>query len=165
MKRIVLAFSIFILSSFTQTDNKFWIAGEELIKTLRAQSPKFDGADLRDYSYQDLNFDGKYEIIEKQNKIEESATGFLNVELYPAFELHRIFTYSGGKFQKDYSKFQWYLEKRIVFYKFWKKQLQNPINLSSDSQELIKANKAMFLKEIDRLINLNQSLIDQSFKK
>jgi hypothetical protein len=82
----------------------------------------------------------------------------LNEELYPAFELHRIFAFTGGKFQRDYSKFSSYLEKRIKFYKFWKKQIQNPSNLSSDSQGLINANKQELLNEIDSLIKISESL-------
>lgn len=157
MKKVILVLVVFVCCSF-QTDNKVWIAGEELIKTLKAAAPKVEGEGIREYLYQDLNFDNKYEVIEKVNKIEEDAPGFLNVELYPAFELHRIFTYSGGKFQRDYSKFTNYLDSRIEFYRFWKKQIQNPVNLSKDSKELIQANKAMFIKELDRLIELTEKL-------
>lgn len=157
MKKVILVLVVFVCCSF-QTDNKVWMAGEELIKTLKAAAPKVEGEAIREYLYQDLNFDNKYEVIEKVNKLEEDAPGFLNVELYPAFELHRIFTYSGGKFQRDYSKFTNYLDSRIEFYRFWKKQIQNPVNLSKDSKELIQANKAMFIKELDRLIELTEKL-------
>ena len=159
MRKTSLFFAIILFSSFSQPDLKFWNAGEALIKNLKQKSPKFEDNAMRGYLYQDLDYDSKYEIIEKQNKIEEDAPGFLNGELYPAFELHRIFTFKGDKFQRDYSKFQSYLEERLVFYKFWKKQIQNPAYLSEESQELIKANKTLFIKELDRLIVLTESLI------
>lgn len=158
MKKAILVLVVFTISSFVQVDSKMWLAGEELIKTLKAAAPKVEGESMREYLYQDLNFDNKYEVIEKVNKIEEDAPGFLNIELYPAFELHRVFTYSGGKYQRDYSKFTSYLNSRIEFYRFWKKQIQNPVNLSPDSKELIKANKALFIKELDRLIELTEKL-------
>ncbi|MBD1397205.1 hypothetical protein H9Q13_08520 [Pontibacter sp. JH31] len=158
MNKVILVLVVIACSSFVQTDSKLWLAGEELIKTLKAAAPKVEGEAIREYLYQDLNFDNKYEVIEKVNKIEEDAPGFLNVELYPAFELQRVFTYSGGKFHRDYSKFTNYLDSRVEFYRFWKKQIQNPVNLSTDSKELIKANKAMFIKELDRLIELTEKL-------
>ncbi|WP_181306081.1 hypothetical protein [Rufibacter sp. XAAS-G3-1] len=158
MKITLLLFPISVLTSFMQPDSKFWQAGEALVQSLRSQSPKFDNVSLRTYAYEDLNSDNQYEIIEKVNKVEEEATGLLNLELSPAFELHRIFTYSGGKFQRDYSKFSWYLEKRVHFYESWRRQILNPISLSTDSQQLIKANRADFLKEVDRLITLTKSL-------
>lgn len=158
MKTPLLLVSILLLSSFTQVDSKFWLAGEEFIKSLRAQSPKIHNIPLRTYVYEDLNSDNQYEIIERVNKLEEEAPGFLNLELSPAFDLHRIFTYSGGKFQRDYSKFSWYLEKRIDFYESWRRLLLNPAGLSPDSQQIIKANKADLLKEIDRLLALTKSL-------
>lgn len=107
---------------------------------------------MRDYTYKDLNNDNVYEIIETVNKLEEGAPGWLNGEISPAFDLHRVYNYKAGQFQKDYRPFAEYVEQRIEFYKLWKRQIENPSLLSDDSQELIKANKNTFIKELDRLI-------------
>ncbi|MBO2032623.1 hypothetical protein J4D99_14590 [Siccationidurans ginsengisoli] len=147
-----LACLLFFCTSFAPIDGRYWAAGEALIKNLRAQSPAFEGVAMRDYTYKDLDNDNVYEIIETVNKLEEGAPGWLNSEISPAFDLHRVYNYKAGKFQKDYRPFAEYVEQRIEFYKFWKRQIQNSSLLSEDSQELVKANKQTFIKELDRLI-------------
>ena len=147
-----------VTSTTSPVDGRYWLAGELLINNLRAQSPKFEGVASREYSYRDLNHDNVYEIIEAINHVEETSPGLLNTELAPAFELHQVYTYRGGKFQKNYKLFADYLEQRIAFYTFWKRQIQNPSLLSDDSQALIRENKAIFLQELDRLIGLLQKV-------
>jgi hypothetical protein len=152
MKNILLIILAISCLSFIQDDKDIWTAGQELITRLKNKAPKHDGVSLRSYSYEDLNYDGAYEIIEKINNIEEVSTGFLNGELYPAFEFHKIYKFKDGKFTEATSGYSNYLYPRIIHYEFWKKQIQNPINLSNDSKSLIEHNKEKFLAELNRLI-------------
>jgi|GEM_PF-6143992 len=128
----------------------FWNAGEQMIATLKDRAPKHDGVSLRSYSFQDLDNDGKYELMEKINRIEEASTGLLNIELYAAFELVKIYKFKNGKFIECHSGCADYFSTRVHHYQFWKKQIVNPINLSTDSRALIKNNKPLFISELNR---------------
>ena len=153
-KKLILALLLPLLT-YGQSDVDL---AKKTIADLKKQSPTHDGLALNSYSIQDLNNDGVYEIIETLNRIEEEFTGFLNNELSPAFSFDKIYVLTDKKYIKSDSDLNNYLKNKIEHYELWKKLIQNPQVLTSDSQELIKANKDLFLTEIDRII---QSIADK----
>lgn len=129
-----------------------WNAGEQMIAKLKKTTPKHDGVSIRSYSFQDIDNDGVYELLEKINRIEETSAGLLNIELSPAFEFVKIYKFNNGRFTECLTGCADYFSTRVYHYQFWKKQISNPVNLTADSKALIKSNKTLFINELDRLI-------------
>ena len=132
----------------------------ELVKSLKSKSKAHDGASLNEYLITDINHDGIYEVIERVNSVEQQSTGLLNIELAPAFSFDKIYTFESGEFKESYDGFNWYLTKKQEHYQLWKRLIENPENLSSDSQNLIKYNKELLTTEIDQLIELTKEKLN-----
>ena len=126
------------------------------VDSLKANSPKIHGIPLNDYLISDLNHDGTYEVIERINSIENKSPGLLSYELSLAFDFDKIYIYDikSKCYQLNYKQNKNYLIKKKHFYEFWLKQINNPIHLNYDSQELIKVNKEYFILELTKLIKL-----------
>ena len=124
------------------------------ISELKGKSKKIHGISLNTYFLTDLNNDGVFEIIERENKVENDAPGFLNVEISTAFEFDKIYKYEKGEFVEKYSDFKNYLSTRKEHYKLWKTLIEKPENLNNDSKKLVEHNRKSFLKEINELILL-----------
>lgn len=126
------------------------------IDSLRKESPKVHGIPLNNFFLNDLNHDGVFEVVERINKIENEAPGFLSAELSKAFEFDNIYVFnkSSNNYELNFRVHKDYLIKRKKIYEFWVRQIKNPKQLNYDSQELIKINKERFLSELLRLINL-----------
>ena len=113
---------------------------DQFIAELKGKSPEHDGVPLRTYRTDDLNHDGELEVLEMVNPIEESATGFLNVELTPAFEWINVYKKKANNYLLATEEFLDFLKNRKSFYLSWLKRLENPSGLSRDSQSLVKHN-------------------------
>ncbi|MEC3907848.1 hypothetical protein VOI54_12535 [Tamlana sp. 2201CG12-4] len=151
-KKYILYFLIFVINlSFGQQNIS---VAKKTIDSLKYNSKRYHGVSINKYSIKDINKNGISEIIEKVNETEQDAVGFLNNEIYPAFEFHKIYKFENGKFTESYIGFESYLTERKKHYVRWKNLIENPESLNSDSRGLIAANKVDFLKEIDRLIKL-----------
>ena len=160
MKKIFICLTLTILlwnESFGQQEI---LKATELVKSLKSNSKAHDGASLNDYLITDINHDGIYEVIERVNRIEQQSTGLLNIELAPAFTFDKIYKFEDGEFAESYDGFSWYLTKRQEHYQLWKRLIENPESLSSDSQNLIKYNKELLTKEIDQLIELTKEKLN-----
>lgn len=131
----------------------------EFIEYLKDKSVKFEGESINEYLISDINYDGVYEVVERFNKLESEAIGFMNIELNPAFSFDNIFTIMDGRYIESYDNFSWYLTKRLEFYKLWKRIINNPVNLENDSKQLIEANNELLNNELDRLIELTSQKI------
>jgi len=86
------------------------------------------------------------------NPIEESATGFLNVELTPAFEWINVYKKKANNYLLATEEFPDFLKNRKSFYLSWLKRLENPSGLSRDSQSLVKHNVNDFKKTLNGYI-------------
>lgn len=98
----------------------------------------------RRYHLSDLNQDGIMEVLEiipyYEGKVE-----FMNGELDPAFEWITIYHYQGGDYREATAWFPSFLTKRRIGYEFWRRLINNPVNLTPDSRDLIRANRDEFL--------------------
>lgn len=124
----------------------------QFIAELKARSPEHDGVPLRTYRTEDLNHDGELEVLESVNPIEESATGFLNVELYPAFEWINVYKRKANNYVVATEEFPNFLKNRKSFYLSWLKRLENPSGLGLDSQSLVKDNADDFKRTLNDYI-------------
>lgn len=50
---------------------------------LTSRSPSHDGAPLRQYEIRDIDYDGRFEVLEHRSDLEERATGYLSIEWAP----------------------------------------------------------------------------------
>ena len=125
---------------------------DQFIAELKGKSPEHDGVPLRTYRTEDLNHDGELEVLEMVNPIEESATGFLNVELTPAFEWINVYKKKANNYLLATEEFPDFLKNRKSFYLSWLKRLENPSGLSRDSQSLVKHNVNDFKKTLNGYI-------------
>src|SRR3990172_9550488 len=114
----------------------------------RRFSPLHDDVPLRTYAIRDLDRDGRYEVLETVSAF-ESAPGFLNVEIGPAFEWVHVYRCKDGKFTEDTRSFRWFLLERKAHYEFWRRVLDAPSVLSPDSRSLVEANRADFRRIMD----------------
>jgi len=131
----------------------------QFINELRGKSPEHDGALLRTYRIEDLDHDGEPEVLESVNSIEENATGFLNAELYPAFEWINVYKRKDNSYILATEKFPNFLKDRKSFYQTWLKRLKNISRLDSDSQSLVKHNAEDFNRTLNDYIGrINQLL-------
>lgn len=133
---------------------------QKKVNELKAKSIKVHGASLNRYHIKDLNNDGVDEIIESINNIERKSPGFLNIQLYRAFEYVKIYTLKNGEYVESYTDFEDYLEEKQETYFTWKNYIRNPEKLSTESQDLIARNKPLFLKELNRLITYIDEKLD-----
>ena len=155
--KTTLTFFICIILAHSQSYGQSEILrAEKFIQSLEENSVKYHGVSLNEYLILDIDRNGIYEIIERVNMIEQDAVGFLNSELSQAFNFDKIYKFENGEFIENYGDFNSYNDRRLDHYQFWKRLLNNPEILISDSQMLIKANKELFLQEIGRLIKLTE---------
>lgn len=153
MKKFILTLLFFVTMNVINAQDELNIAKRK-ISELKGKSKKIHGISINTYFLTDLNNDGVFEIIERENRIEKNAPGFLNVEIYPAFEFDKIYKYEKGEFIEKYSDFKNYLRMKKEHYKLWKTLIENPENLNNNSKDLIENNRKSFLKEIRELIQL-----------
>ena len=131
----------------------------EMIESLKKESNKKHGNSFNTYIITDINLDGVYEIIKRTNNVEQNFPGFLNLETYAAFVFDKIYMFEKGRYIENYTEFYSYLKERKNHYILWKKLIEKPLNLNSDSKKLILENKSFMLKEINRLIELTDKRI------
>ncbi|SDL29646.1 hypothetical protein SAMN05421823_105134 [Catalinimonas alkaloidigena] len=160
MLKIVFV-GMLIIASQTAFSQSYWEKGEAYIEQLKGNSPDHDGASLRTYLFQDVNYDGIYEVVEMTNKIEERSPGFLVYELSAAFYQPNVYSYTNGEFKAGCEDCSWYWQTKLLDHEHWKHLLENPVNLSKDSQQLIDANRKLFMSEIDRLIEETKRHLSQ----
>jgi len=132
---------------------------DQFVAELKGKSPEHDGLPLRTYRTEDLNHDGELEVLEWVNPIEEGATGFLNVELYPAFEWVNVYKKKGNNYLLATEEFPTFLKNRQSFYRSWLKRLENPCGLSLDSQSLMKDNADDFRRRLNDYISRIHSML------
>ena len=125
----------------------------KFIETLKAESPKDHGKPIDEYLITDINKDGVYEVIERVNIFSRESPGFLNVEISPAFNYDRIYSFTDGSFQENYKSYYGYQMERLEFYNHWLKMIENPDYLTSDSKQVVNHNKETFVNELNSLIS------------
>jgi len=132
---------------------------DQFIAELKDKSPEHDGVPLRAYRTEDVNHDGDLEVLEMINPIEESAIGFLNVELYPAFEWINVYKKKANNYLMATEDFPNFLKNRKSFYLSWLKRLENPSGLGLDSQSLLKHNASDFKRKLNGyIVRINNML-------
>jgi len=126
-------------------------AAAEFIATLSKNLPTHDGVPLRDYFIQDLDHDGKFEVLERICHFEPNCE-FLNTEIGPAFDWINIYREKNGRFVEATGEFGWFLSKRKEHYLFWQRVFNNPSPLYPDSLNLLRTNRTGFNKALKELI-------------
>src|SRR4030067_756529 len=111
-------------------------------------APVHEDVPLRTYAVRDLDRDGRYEVLETVSAF-ESAPGFLNVEIGPAFEWVHVYRCKDGKFTEDTRSFRWFLLERKAHYEFWRRGLDGPPVLSPDSRSLVGGHRGAFRHIMD----------------
>ena len=122
-------------------------SAESFANTLLKSGPEVHGHPVRDIKYIDLDRDGINEVLLLINSVEESAPGFLNMELYDAFTWIDIYKVQDGKYELMTKHFPEYMLQRKEFYRAWIKRFDETESLNNDSRGLIEANYENF-KEI-----------------
>ena len=89
------------------------------MRTLVSQSPDHDGVPLRDYAISDVDFDGKFEVLESINELEEKATGFLADANYLPCVWVNVYRERDGRFILATGDFTNFLTRRQVLYEHW----------------------------------------------
>ncbi|SHM82854.1 hypothetical protein [Polaribacter sp. KT 15] len=153
MRRFIMTLLFFATINTINAQEELNVAKGK-ISELKVKSKKIHGISLNTYFLTDLNNDGIFEIIERENKVENDAPGFLNIEISSAFEFDKIYKYEKGKYVENYSGFKNYLSIRKEHYKLWRRLIEKPENLNRDSKNLIAQNKKSFLEEINEMILL-----------
>jgi hypothetical protein len=120
---------------------------ESFAANLLKSGPELHGQSVREIKHIDLDGDGINEVLLLRNSVEESAPGFLNIELYDAFTWVDIYKIQNEKYTLMTEYFSEYMLQRKEFYKVWIKRLDKRESLNNDSQGLIEANYENF-KEI-----------------
>ena len=115
-----------------------------IAQELSARSPRHDGVPLRTYVLQDLDHDGRFEILEYVSAF-ENTPGFMNAELNGAFEWINVYAHGGEGFTERTAAFAAFLMQRRARYLFWIRVLQSSDVLSADSRGLVEANREDFL--------------------
>jgi len=105
--------------------NAWAVTPDQFIADLKYKSPTHDGAPLRSFRVEDVNGDAQPEVLEAINSIEEESTGFLNVELYPAFEWINVYQKKGDSFVLGTEEFPEFLRNRKAFYLSWLERFEN----------------------------------------
>jgi hypothetical protein len=123
------------------------IAAAKAIKQLSKSSPEHDGVPLRRYRIEDIDGDGQAEVIEVVSAF-ESAPGFLNVELTPAFDWFKIYKLEKSGFREATKSFPHFLAERKEFHEHWLRLVLEPSALSEDSKALVGANRTSFEKTL-----------------
>ncbi len=129
------------LAPMAQPDSAAAAAG--FVRQLAAKSPEHDGVPLRKYILQDLDNDGRFEVLEYVSAF-EATPGFMNVELEDAFEWINIYAPGEGGFRERTSSYRGFLAQRKEHYQFWLRVIESPAVLSADSRSLVEANKEKF---------------------
>jgi hypothetical protein len=133
-------------------------AAERFVAEISKQSPEHDGVPIRKYQIKDLDADGRFEVLEYISAYEE-VEGFLNDELEPAFDWVDVYQERNGRFSKATGAFPSFLKARKIHYMSWLKALEDPQNLNSDSQGLVKANTREFQGILQAYIRRIDSLL------
>ena len=94
------------------------------VGVLAADSPKHDGVPLRLYEIRDVDYDGRFEVLEHRSDIEERLTGYLSIEWAAPTYWITIFAERNGKFREATAEFQWFLQLRVAFYEHWIRVLE-----------------------------------------
>lgn len=129
----------------------------ELIDSLKQNSIKIHDKTINKFIIVDLDNDGSFEVIERTNRIEKEALGFLPSSLAYVFNFDKIFSMTNGKY-KESNNFLGYLYSRRSHYKLWLKIIENNCDIETNESEfkILQLNKEYFLLEINRLIELTE---------
>jgi hypothetical protein len=95
------------------------IRAAAFLRTLVAKSPDHDGAPLRHHTIEDLDLDGRFEVVESVSEREERATGSLPVEYAPACTWLRVYRDEPSGFIEATGHFRNFLIVRQYFYAHW----------------------------------------------
>lgn len=94
------------------------------MRTLVAKSPDHDGVPLRRHSIEDIDLDGRFEVVEEVSEREERTPGFLAVEKAPPCTWLRIYRDGPVGFVEATDQFRGFLLERQSFYQHWVKYLR-----------------------------------------
>ena len=164
IKNIILLTALIISCSYVVAQEEA-IAAANKVYELKSASTKFHNISTSIFLITDINKDGIFEVIERVNEIENQSLGLLNIEMYPAFLIDKIYKYTNGVYVENYADYREYLNMRKEHFKLWKKLIENPELLSDDSKSLIKFNKDLFLYEITRIIASINKKMQQNLSK
>jgi hypothetical protein len=89
------------------------------LRALVAKSPDHDGAPFRHHTIEDLDLDGRFEVVESVSELEERATGFLAAEYAPPCTWLRVYRDEPSGFVEATGHFRNFLVVRQYFYEHW----------------------------------------------
>lgn len=137
-----------------------WVgAALQLVSERSASAPRDQHGLLdRSYTFQDLDQDGVFEVLEAVPHFEGNLE-FVNVELAPALEWVAVFRYQEGSYREATRQFESFLRSRRTHYELWLRLVQSGDALSSDSQRLVRANRGEFVSIIEGYIRRIDELL------
>ena len=92
IKNIILLTALIISCSYVVAQEEA-IAAANKVNELKSASTKFHNISYSIFLITDINKDGVFEVIERVNEIENQSLGLLNLEMYPAFQMDKIYKY------------------------------------------------------------------------
>jgi hypothetical protein len=104
---------------FRSPSSESAVRASRFLSELTARSPTHDGAPLRSHWIQDVDLDGKFEVLESLSTVEEKSTGFLSAENSPPCSWTRVYREGADGFSEATASFPEFLRERQVFYQHW----------------------------------------------
>ncbi len=135
--RIAVAFLMALASCTPAASPPSWVGPAlQLVSERSARAPRNRHGLLdRSYTFQDLDRDGVFEVLEAVPHF-EGKLEFMNVELAPAFEWIAVFRYQEGSYREATGQFKSFLRSRRTHYELWLRLVESADSLASDSQRL-----------------------------